>query len=504
MAGRFILALDQGTSSSRALVVDGEGRIAASASRAFPQIFPRPGWVEHDPEQIWQSQLGAAYDALKLAGASAEDIAAIGIANQRETTIVWERRSGRPIANAIVWQCRRTADDCERMRSEGLEPLVHERTGLLLDAYFSGTKVAWFLDNVPSARDAAEAGLLAFGTVDSWLIHRLTGGRVHATDHTNASRTLLYNLRAGAWDPELCALFRVPMAVLPPVQPSGSRFGETDTALFGRPVPICGVAGDQQAALYGQACYEPGATKNTYGTGCFVLRHTGSEPSIGADGLLATAAASTAPERLFATEGSIFVAGAAVQWLRDGLRLITSAAEVEPLAASVPDAGGVLFVPAFVGLGAPYWDPYARGTLIGITRGTTAAHVARATLEAIAFQTVEVLELFDRETGVAGDQLRVDGGAAANDLLMQLQADLLGSPVVRPRVAETTALGAAYLAGITAGVWRDEQETASLWQIERTFEPSIEEEARRERLELWRAAVGRSRSWATPSQEVPR
>ncbi|HZU76597.1 MAG TPA: glycerol kinase, partial [Dehalococcoidia bacterium] len=411
MAGRYVLALDQGTTSSRALVVDARGSALATAARPLTQIFPQPGWVEHDPEEIWRTQLEAAREALHRAGIRANELAAIGITNQRETTIIWDRGTGRPIANAIVWQCRRTAEACDALLQAGHQKLIQRRTGLVVDAYFSGTKIAWLLDHVPGARAQAEAGTLAFGTVESWLIWRLTDGVVHATDRTNASRTLLYNLAEDRWDPELCELLGVPASLLPEVRPSVGEFGTASAEKLGAPVPIAGVAGDQQAALFGQACWSPGMTKNTYGTGCFVLRNVGDRPPRATDGLLATAAATASGRPAFALEGSVFVAGAAVQWLRDGLGIIRSAAEIEPLAASVPDSGGVRFVPAFVGLGAPHWDPYARGTIVGLTRGTTAAHLARATLEAIAWQTREVLDLFDRESGGA-DELRVDGGAS--------------------------------------------------------------------------------------------
>lgn len=493
MAGAFILTLDQGTSSSRALIVDQEGAVVATAAREFPQIYPQPGWVEHDPEAIWASQLRAARDVVAQAGLPTDEIAAIGIANQRETAIVWDRQTGRPIANAIVWQCRRTAADCDRLRRDGLAALIQQRTGLVIDAYFSATKIAWLLDHVPGGRQAAEAGRLAFGTVDSWLIYRLTSGRVHATDETNASRTMLYNLDGGHWDEELCRLLRVPRSMLPEIQRSGSVFGETDPAWFGRSLPVTSVAGDQQAALFGQACYVDGATKNTYGTGCFALRHTGTRRTSPQGGLIATAAASQGPQRSFAIEGSIFVAGAAVQWLRDGLGIIKAARDVEPLALSVADSGGVYFVPAFVGLGAPHWDASARGTITGLTRGSTAGHLARATLEAIAFQTREVIDLFDREAGASTTALRVDGGAAQNDLLLQIQANLLGRAVVRPASVETTALGVAFLAGITAGLWKDESETGALWREERCFEPRITTEERDLRYSAWLEAVSRAR-----------
>ncbi len=498
VTSRHVLALDQGTTSSRALVVDQTGAIVASVAHEFPQIYPKPGWVEHDPEAIWSSQLACAREAIARAGTGVEAIAAIGIANQRETVLLWDRRTGAPLMNAIVWQCRRTAERCEALRAAGHEPLFRDRSGLLLDPYFSGTKIAWMLENLPGARQRAEAGELAFGTVDSWLLYRLSGGRTHVTDRTNASRTLLYDLRNDRWDAELCAVLNVPLAILPQILPSAAPFGETDPELFGRPIPIRGVAGDQQAALFGQGCIAAGATKNTYGTGCFTLRHTGSAAPPAPPGLLTTAAASADGKPAFALEGSIFIAGAAVQWLRDGLGLIGSAAEIEALAASVPTTDGVYFVPAFVGLGAPQWDPHARGIIAGITRGTTRAHIARATLEAIAFQTCDVLQLFET-AGVSSDaELRVDGGAAENDLLMQIQADLLGRPVVRPTVRETTALGAAFLAGIGAGLWQDASETASLWRLERRFEPRIDVAERSARFAAWRRAVERAGGWALP------
>jgi len=500
VAGSYVLSLDQGTSSSRALIVDKRGAVVAAAAREFPQIYPQPGWVEHDPEAIWASQLDAARSAIAASGLDADQIGAIGIANQRETTLVWDRAGGAPLMNAIVWQCRRTADRCAGLRAAGIEPLVRERTGLLLDAYFSGTKIAWILDHVAGARRRAEAGELAFGTVDTWLLHRLTDGRVHATDRTNASRTLLYDLAGDCWDAELCGLLGVPRTMLPQIRPSAAVFGETEPSLFGRAIPICGVAGDQQAALFGQGCFAAGATKNTYGTGCFVLRHTGDVVPAATSGLIATAAVGATPAPAFALEGSIFIAGAAVQWLRDGLRLIQSAGEIEALAAGVADTDGVYFVPAFVGLGAPHWDPYARGLIAGITRGTTAAHLARATLEAIAFQTREVLDLFGQAGYAETAELRVDGGAADNDLLLQLQADLLGQPVVRPLVRETTALGAAYLAGITAGIWRDAAETAALWRAERRFEPAITPQERERRYAAWQRAVERACGWTAPTE----
>ncbi|MCH8026258.1 MAG: glycerol kinase GlpK [Chloroflexi bacterium] len=490
---RYILALDQGTSSSRAVLYDEEGLPVATEQREFPQIYPQPGWVEHDPEAIWASQLETAQAV--LANVSPKDVAAIGITNQRETTVVWERASGRPIANAIVWQCRRTAGQCDALRREGLEPLIRERTGLLLDAYFSATKVRWLLDNVPDARRRAEAGELAFGTIDAWLIYKLTGGRVHATDATNASRTMLFNLREGGWDDEMLRTFDIPPSMLPDVVDSSGALGECEPSLFGAAVPIAGVAGDQQAALFGQACFRQGDAKNTYGTGSFLLLHTGETPS-SSEKLLATVASRLEGQLQYALEGSIFVTGAAVQWLRDGLELIKDAADVEALAASVDSSDGVYFVPAFVGLGAPHWDPYARGALFGITRGTTGAHIARATLESIAFQTRDVLAAIEDESGIRLEALRADGGASRNDLLMQIQADVLGRPVVRSAVAETTALGAAYLAGLGVGVWGGLDDIASRWRSDRTFEPAMAADEREERYAGWQRAVERAKGWA--------
>ena len=494
---RYVLALDQGTTSSRAIVFDEAGGVRAAAQAEFRQIFPQPGWVEHDAEEIWRSQIEVARQAIANARARARDIAAIGITNQRETTILWDRKTGAPLANAIVWQDRRTADECARLKRAGHEPLVAAKTGLVLDPYFSGTKLAWLLDHVPGARLRAEAGELAFGTVDSWLVWKLTGGRCHVTDPSNASRTLLYDIGRGTWDDELLALFRVPRAVLPEVRPSSAVLGETDPRLLGSAVAIAGIAGDQQAALFGQACHAPGMAKNTYGTGCFMLLHTGDARIASRHGLVTTRAASATDQAEYALEGSVFIAGAVVQWLRDGLGLIRSSREVEPLAASVPDSGGVYLVPAFAGLGAPHWDAYARGAVFGITRGTTAAHLARAALESIAFQSAEVLLAMQRDAGQALAELRVDGGATANDLLMQFQADLLGVPVARPRVLETTALGAAYLAGLATGVWRNADEIASQWRRERLFEPRMSRDEAESRLAGWVRAVERAKNWAT-------
>jgi glycerol kinase len=493
---RFVLALDQGTSSSRAIVFAEDCTPVAAASHEFEQVYPKPGWVEHDPLAILESQLMTARNAISQAGLSARDITAIGITNQRETTVVWDRSSGQPIHNAIVWQDRRTADFCESLRRDGNQALIRGSTGLVIDPYFSATKIRWLLDNVPGARQRAEAGDLAFGTVDSWLIWQLTGGRSHVTDRTNASRTMLFNLARDAWDDWLLSLLGIPQAMLPTVMPSAGTFAEADASVLGAAIPIAGVAGDQQAALFGQACFEPGEAKNTYGTGSFALLHTGGSRAESPSGLLTTAAASQSPAPVFALEGSIFVTGSAVQWLRDGLGIIESASEVEALAASVPDSGGVLVVPAFAGLGAPYWDPHARGTILGITRGTTAAHIARATLEAIAHQVCEVIELMEADSGVTLSELRVDGAAAANDLLMQMQADLLGRPVLRPQVLESTARGAAYLAGLASGVWKSLDELRAKWALERRFEPRMDDERRDRMTADWRRAVDRARDWA--------
>ena len=492
---RYVLALDQGTSSSRAVLFDEEGAPVATEQREFPQIYPKAGWVEHDPEAIWASQLQAAQDVLKTSGVGAAQVVAVGITNQRETTIVWERATGRPVANAIVWQCRRTAEQCEELRRQGLEPLVRERTGLLLDAYFSATKLRWLLDNVPELQRRAEAGELAFGTVDSWLIFRLTGGRVHATDATNASRTMLFNLREGRWDEELLRRFDIPESMLPEVVDSSGVLAECDPSLLGAALPIAGVAGDQQAALFGQTCFQQGEAKNTYGTGSFLLLHTGETPPP-ANKLLATVASRLDGRLRYALEGSIFVTGAAVQWLRDGLRLFDDVADVEALAASVDSSEGVYVVPAFVGLGAPHWDPYARGAILGITQGTTRAHIARATLEAIAFQTRDVLEAMEDETDIHLSSLRADGGASRNDLLMQIQADLLGRPLVRSAIPETTALGAAYLAGLGTGLWSGLDDLSKRWRSDRTFEPRLSADQRDEQHAGWQRAVERAKGWA--------
>ena len=494
---RYVLALDQGTSGSTALVVDPDGGVLARGYAELAQYYPRPGWVEHDPEEIWTTVGRSAASALAQAGVNGTEVAAIGITNQRETAIVWERGSGKPIHRAIVWQCRRTAEMCDRLRAEGAEPMVRERTGLVLDAYFSGTKIRWLLDEVPGARTRAERGELAFGTVDSWLLWKLTGGAVHATDVSNASRTLCLNLRTVDWDDEMLALLGVPRAMLPRVMPSAGVFGETvDLGWLPSGVPIAGIAGDQQAALFGQACYEVGSAKNTYGTGCFVLLNTGTTPVTSRHGLLTTIAWQIDGKTTYALEGSVFIAGAAMQWLRDGLGLLESTGDSQAMAESVPDTGGVYFVPAFVGLGAPYWDMYARGTIVGITRGTTAAHLVRAALEAIAYQSRDVLEAMAADAGEAIRALRVDGGAAANDFLCQFQADVMNVPVQRPRVIETTALGAAGLAGLGAGVWRSLDDFADRAAIDRTFVPAMFGRVREERYEGWRRAVERARGWA--------
>jgi len=496
---RLILALDQGTTSSRAIAFGRDGRPVAAAQEPFEQRFPSPGHVTHDPEAIWSSQLAVAQRVVAEVGGAAR-IAAIGITNQRETTIVWDRVTGVPIADAIVWQSRITAPACERLRAAGHEPLFRARTGLPLDAYFSGPKVAHVLDAVPGARARAEAGDLAFGTVDTFLLWRLTGGAVHATDVSNASRTLLFDIHRLAWDEELLELVGVPRRLLPEVRPSSGRYGETSSELFGSPIAIAALAGDQQAATFGQACFRPGQAKNTYGTGAFLLLNTGTEARESANGLLSTVGWQLVPGGpvTYALEGSVFSAGSAVQWLRDGLKAIAAAPDVEALAASVDDTGGVYLVPAFTGLGAPYWDPNARGTIVGLTRGTGLAELARATLESIAFQVADVLEAMAADSGERLRALRVDGGAAANDLLLQLQADLLGVPVERPVVAETTALGAAYLAGLAVGYWNGLDDIDANWALDRRFEPSMSGDRRRSLLGGWHRAVERSRGWVEP------
>jgi glycerol kinase len=490
----YILALDQGTTSSRAILFDRAGRIISLAQQEFPQIFPQAGWVEHDPEDIWHSQLDCAREALAKASVKATDVAAIGITNQRETTVVWERHSDQAIHNAIVWQCRRTAPLCEKLKRDKFDRVIRRKTGLVTDAYFSGTKVAWLLDNVKGARQQAANGELAFGTIDTWLINRLSDGKAHVTDVSNASRTLLFDIRRQAWDKEILQKLRVPASVLPEVKSSSEVYAETTADLFGAPIPIAGNAGDQQAALFGQACFKPGMMKNTYGTGCFLLMNTGGQATASRTGLLTTIAWRVNGETEYALEGSVFIAGAAVQWLRDGLGIIASAAETEALATSVSDNQGVYFVPAFVGLGAPYWDQDARGAIVGLTRGATRAHLARAALEAMAYQTRDVVECMQRDSGIKAKELRVDGGATRNDFLCQFQADILGIPVVRPVVTETTALGAAYLAGLAVGFWKNEKEIAQQWQVEKRFEPQMKKSEREQLYEGWQAAVARVRS----------
>ncbi len=488
----YLLALDQGTTSSRSILFDLAGRVVATAQREFTQHYPKPGWVEHDAEEIWETQLRTAREVLKKAGVKPAEIAGIGITNQRETTVVWDRKTGKPVHRAIVWQDRRTAGFCDRLKARGAEPMIRHKTGLVVDAYFSATKLNWILNHVPKAKELAKAGRLAFGTVDTWLLWKLTGGRVHATDVSNASRTMLYDITTGSWDAELLKLFRVPASALPEVRPSSGVFGET--TLLGGTLPIAGIAGDQQAALFGQVCTRPGMVKNTYGTGCFMLMHTGTKRIASGNNLLTTVAwqlGDGAPE--YAVEGSVFIAGAVVQWLRDGLGLIKKSSEIEALAAQVPDTGGVYLVPAFAGLGAPHWDPHARGLICGLTRGTTKAHLARAALEGIAYQVADILHAMQADAGVKLRELRVDGGASTNNLLMQFQADLLGVPVVRPQVTETTALGAAYLAGLGVGVWKRPADIASQWQAERRFEPAMKPAQRKALLAGWNAALARTR-----------
>ena len=492
---RYVLALDQGTTSSRAIVFDEEGAPVSVAQREFRQIYPQPGWVEHDPMDLVKTQRDVAREALRKENISMKDLMGVGITNQRETTILWDRQTGEPIHNAIVWQDRRTAEACGRLKKDGAEELIRQKTGLVIDPYFSGTKIAWILDQVPGARVRAERGELAFGTVDTWLIWQLTGNRTHVTDPSNASRTMLFDIHTGEWDAELLRLLRVPRAILPDIHPSAHAFGMLPKSVLGEPLIIGGVAGDQQAAMFGQACHRPGMAKNTYGTGCFMLLHTGNKVVSSSSGLISTACAQVR-EKEYALEGSVFIAGAVVQWLRDEMKFFQTSREIEALANSVLDSGDVFIVPAFTGLGAPYWDPGARGTIVGLTRGTSKAHIARAALESIAFQSAEVLEAMQRDAGVPLRELRVDGGATANDLLMQFQADLLGVPVLRPQVLETTALGAAYLAGLTVNVWKSREEIASHWKLEHRFEPRMARKEAESKLARWREAVSRSRNWA--------
>ncbi len=495
---RYVLALDQGTTSSRAIVFDHAGGVVAAARKEFPQSYPQPGWVEHDPMEIWASQSATAAEALSRANLSGDDIAAVGVTNQRETTLVWDRETGQPIHPAIVWQDRRTADHCARLKRDGAEPFVTARTGLRLDPYFSATKLRWILDNVAGARARAEAGRLLFGTVDTWLVWQLTGRRVHVTDVTNASRTLLCNLRTGDWDEELLKLFGVPRAMLPEIKSCSEVFGHVDRNLHPAGAPIAGMAGDQHAALFGQACFAPGMAKNTYGTGCFLLMNTGREPVPSTHDLLTTIAWRIGGKTDYALEGSVFIGGAVIQWLRDELQLVRDAQELDRLAASVPDAGGLFLVPAFAGLGAPHWDPYARGAMVGITRGTGRAQICRAALEAIAFQSADLIACMEKDSGLALRELRVDGGASRSQPLLRFQADLLGADVVRPRCVETTALGAAYLAGLATGFWSSREDLAHHWHADTVFRPRRAPAAMRALRDGWERALERAKGWETP------
>lgn len=493
---KYIMALDAGTTSNRCILFDHAGQICSVAQKEFTQIFPQPGWVEHDPDEIWATQLEVTQQALRNIGATAGDIAAIGITNQRETTLVWDKQTGRPIYNAIVWQCRRTAEFCDRLKARGLVDTIRAKTGLVIDPYFSATKLHWLLEQVPEAMEKAKAGQLLFGTVETWLIWKLTGGKVHVTDYSNASRTMLFNINTLRWDEEILSLLQIPAVMLPEAVPSSQIYGYTDASLFGAPIPISGAAGDQQAALFGQTCFQPGDAKSTYGTGAFLLMNTGEKPIFSKNGLVTTIAWGLDGKVSYALEGSIFVAGAAIQWLRDEMRLIQTAAESEYLARKVPDTNGCYVVPAFTGLGAPYWDAYARGAIVGLTRGVNAYHIIRATLDSIAYQVGDVLTAMERDSGIRLQALKVDGGASANNYLMQTQADLSAAPVLRPRCVETTAMGAAYLAGLAVGYWKNQQEIVANWAIDRRFEPELEETARTARLEGWLRAVQRSYDWA--------
>lgn len=496
MSKKYVLALDQGTTSSRAIVFDETSSIVAVAQKEFTQIYPKPGWVEHNPEEIWSTQIGVAAEAIAQAGIDAREIAAIGITNQRETTVVWDKVTGKPVYNAIVWQCRRTAPICDEIKGKGLAEMFGKKTGLVVDAYFSGTKVKWILDNVPGVREKAENGELLFGTIDTWLIWKLTAGKVHVTDYSNASRTLLYNIRELKWDDEILSELSIPASLLPVVRSSSEVYGYTDSAVFlGAAVPISGVAGDQQAALFGQTCFMPGMAKNTYGTGCFMLMNTGDQLFESQNGLLTTIAWGLDGKVEYALEGSIFIAGAAIQWLRDGLRVIETAPDSEYFATKVTDTGGVYLVPAFVGLGAPYWDMKARGAILGLTRGTTKEHLIRATLESLAYQTKDVLGAMEADSGIKLQALKVDGGAVMNNLLMQFQADILGVPVDRPKVTETTALGAAYLAGLAVGVWQSKEELIKNWQLDARFESEMPGDLRSKLYQGWQKAVKRAMEW---------
>ncbi len=495
---KYILALDQGTTSSRAIIFDKQGAIVAVAQKEFKQLFPQAGWVEHDPMEIWTTQAGVAGEAILRANATGADIAAIGITNQRETTIVWDRKTGKPVHNAIVWQDRRTADYCNQLKKEGKEQMIREKTGLILDAYFSGTKIKWILDNIPGARARAENGDLAFGTVDSWIVWNYTRGQLHITDASNASRTLLFNIHDMQWDKDLLKLFDIPRSMMPEVRQSSEVYGNTQATLTPYAIPVAGIAGDQQAALFGQLCTEPGMIKNTYGTGCFMVLNTGDKPMSSQNNLLTTVAWKINGRTCYALEGSIFIGGAVVQWLRDGLGIIRHSADVEKLAATVENSDGVYLVPAFAGLGAPYWNQFARGTMVGLTRGSTAAHIARAALEGIAYQTMDVLKAMEADAGITISELRVDGGATNNNLLMQFQADILNATVVRPNITETTALGAAYLAGLAVGFWDSIESIAQQWQINATFKPQMEENTRKQLYYNWKRAIHAAQAWTEP------
>ncbi|MFU8862069.1 MAG: glycerol kinase GlpK [Cyclonatronaceae bacterium] len=500
MSDQYILALDQGTTSSRAIVFDQAGSILSLAQKEFRQIYPKPGWVEHDGNEIWSSQAGVAAEAIAQAGVNGKDIAGIGITNQRETTLIWDRATGKPVFNAIVWQDRRTSEYCDELKEQGLAEMIRSKTGLIIDAYFSGTKVRWILENVDGVRERAEKGELAFGTMDSWLIWNLTKGDVHVTDVTNASRTMLFNIHSGSWDDEILELMNIPKSLLPEVKSSSEVYGHTKTTIFASKVPIAGIAGDQQAALFGQRCIEPGMVKNTYGTGCFMVMNTGEKPIISKNNLLTTIAWKVDGKTVYALEGSIFIAGAVVQWLRDELGIIRTAPEIEKLARSVEDNGGVYLVPAFAGLGAPHWDQYARGTMVGITRGTSSGHIARAALEGIAYQTMDVLNAMEADSGIEIKELRVDGGATANNLLMQFQSDILQVPVVRPKILETTALGAAYLAGLAVGYWKDQKDISEQWQVDKRFEPKMKPKKVAEYTKGWNRALKAARIWSGSRQ----
>ena len=493
---KYMMALDSGTTSNRCILFDRAGRIVSVAQREFTQYFPQPGWVEHDANEIWATLLGVAVEAMQMAGAAAADIAAIGITNQRETTIVWDKATGEPVHHAIVWQCRRTSEYCDELRGRGLTARFREKTGLVLDAYFSATKLHWLLENVPGVRERAAKGELLFGTVETWLIWKLTGGRAHVTDYSNASRTMLFNINTLDWDEEILAELNIPRSMLPKPLPSSGLFGTTDPSLLGGEIPITGAAGDQQAALFGQTCFQPGEAKNTYGTGCFLLMNTGEKPVFSQNGLVTTIAWGLGEKVTYALEGSIFVAGAAIQWLRDEMKLIANAAESEAVAQEVVDTNGCYVVPAFTGLGAPYWDQYARGAIVGLTRGCNRAHIVRATLDSLTYQTYDVLNAMRADSGIALASLKVDGGASANNYLMQTQADVIGAPVLRPTCVESTAMGAAYLAGLAVGFWRDQAEIRKIWAVDRTFEPQLDAKSRDARLHGWHRAVQRAFDWA--------